>query len=360
MPVDGERVANTVTGSVRSSELGVTLAHDHVFCVQPLVTEYQHVPEGASGGVDDPTMVDAPVSLEHLWWIRQNWLSSRDNLVVTDPGVATEELVRFAGAGGGTIVDPSVDGVGRNPLALARVSRATGVNIVVGSGYYVDETHPEWLRAASPEAIAARIESDILNGIDDTDIRAGLIGEIGCTWPLTDSERRVLEASAIAQRSTGAALMIHPGRDRRSPFEIVAHLEASGALLSRVVIAHLDRTVQDVSGLVELAEMGPFIELDMFGLETSQYPYFWTGIDVLSDAQRIAIIESLLESGLRDRILISHDICTKHRLARYGGHGYDHILRNVVPWMRRRGVTEEELESILVRNPADAFALLAH
>ena len=351
------RFAITVTGPVPATELGVTMAHDHVFCSQPLVTEYRHRPVGSIGGIDDPEMVDAPVTLEHLGWIRQNWLSNRDNLIVDEVDVAIEELARFRTAGGTTVVDPSNDGVGRRPAEVAAVSRAAGVQIVLGTGFYVDETHPDWIKESAPDAIAAPMIQDIRVGIGETGIRSGLIGEIGCTWPLTTGERRVLEAASIAQRATGAALMIHPGRNRQSPFEVMKHLERSGADLSRVVLAHMDRTVQDVAGLVELAAMGAFIELDMFGLETSLYPYFWTGIDVFSDAQRIAVIEELVGAGLGDRILIAHDVCTKHRLSRYGGHGYDHIVRTVVPWMRRRGMSDGDVDMILIHNPANAFAL---
>lgn len=347
----------TVTGAIDATDLGLTMAHDHVFCMQPLVSEYRHVPEGAPRGVEDEYLAGAPVTLENLWWIRQNWLSNRDNLVVDDEDVAVEELLRFRNVGGRTIVDPSIEGVGRNPEALARVSRATGVNIVVGSGYYVEETHPTWIKDQPAELVAERIIEDIRHGIGDTGVRAGLIGEIGCTWPLAISERRVLDAAAIAQRETGAALMVHPGRNPYSPFEIIDHLERADADLSRVVLAHLDRTVQDLDTLRELAESGIFLEFDLFGMETSLYPYFWTGLDVLSDAQRLALVEGLLAAGLTDRLLVSHDICTKHRLARYGGHGYDHIIRNIVPWMRRRGVSDEEIDAILIANPARAFGM---
>jgi phosphotriesterase-related protein len=354
-----DRPVVTVGGEVSADELGITMAHDHIFCVQPLVSEYQHIPLGQPRGIEDSEMAGVPVALEHLWWIRQNWLSNRDNLIVDDEDVAVAELRRYSAVGGRTIIDPSIDGVGRNPTALARVSRASGVNIVVGSGYYVEETHPKWIRDQPAEVVAARIIDDVMSGIGDTGIRAGLIGEIGCTWPLSDAERHVLDAAAIAQRETGAALMVHPGRNSGSPFEILEHLSEAGADTRRVVLAHLDRTVQDVEMLKDLGETGAFLEFDLFGMETSMYPYFWTGIDVLSDAQRLALLEELLSHGLTEQLLVSHDICTKHRLAHYGGHGYDHILRNVVPWMRRRGVGDGEVDAILVRNPARAFALHA-
>jgi phosphotriesterase-related protein len=118
---------------------------------------------------------------------------------------------------------------------------------------------------------------------------------------------------------------------------------------------HLDRTVQDLPGLLEIARHGLYLEFDLFGLETSYYP--WSGVPQgLSDAQRLALVRGLIDAGFGDRVLLSHDICTKHRLARYGGHGYDHLLTNVRPWMRTRGFEESEIDRLFVANPAEMLA----
>ena len=97
------------------------------------------------------------MSLETRWWVRQQWTSVRDNLRLTDEATATAELGRFASVGGGAIADPTTDGFGRDPAALVRISRATGVHIVMGSGYYVHGSHPDWIEDA-PEA--AIVEAD--------------------------------------------------------------------------------------------------------------------------------------------------------------------------------------------------------
>ena len=348
----------TVRGPVPSGNMGITMAHDHVFCVQPLLSEYRSFPEPElRDDCEAETMREVAVSLENLWWIRQNWLSNRDNLVLDEEEVAVSELRRYRAAGGCSIIDPTVEGLGRNVEALVRVSEATDVNIVAGAGYYVEPTHPTWLRRKSSDEIAQRIIQDIQVGIDSTQIRAGFIGEIGCTWPMSKGEYAVLEASAAAQRATGAALMVHPGRNPRSPYAILDEIEDVGADPSRVILAHLDRTVQDIGGLKELGARGAYLEFDLFGMETSMYPFTWSSIDLPSDAQRLSMIEQLIEAGFLSQILISHDISTKHRLARYGGHGYDHIVRNIGPWMRRRDITEEEIGAILVGNPAHAFSI---
>jgi phosphotriesterase-related protein len=150
---------------------------------------------------------------------------------------------------------------------------------------------------------------------------------------------------------TGAALMVHPGRDARAPGEIGRILEQVKADPGRVAIAHLDRTVTDVPGLLELAATGVYLEFDCFGLESSFYP-FDPRMATLSDAQRLDLVRGVLDAGLGDRVVLAHDICTKHRLSAYGGHGYGHLLAEVVPWMHERGFTGAETTSMLVDNPA--------
>ena len=116
-------------------------------------------------------------------------------------------------------------------------------------------------------------------------------------------------------------------------------LSNAGADLSRVIMGHLDRTIFELNGLLDLASSGCYLEWDLFGNEGSYYPL--AEIDMPSDAQRLeagyGIIRHMAEAGYGDKIVIGQDICHKHRLVKYGGHGYGHILENIVPKMRRKG-----------------------
>ena len=197
--------------------------------------------------------------------------------------------------------------------------------------------------------IAAEIVRDITVGVDGTSVRAGIIGEIGCSWPWPENEQKVLRAAAVAQRQTGAPLMVHPGRHETAPFMIIDVLKKAGADLSHTVICHVERTFFDLSLNHKVAEAGCYLEYDLFGWETSYYPL--APIDMPNDGQRLGQIARLIADGLQDRILLSHDICHKFRLGRYGGHGYGHILRNVVPKMRQKGFREEHIRTLLVENP---------
>ena len=182
--------------------------------------------------------------------------------------------------------------------------------------------------------------------------KAGLIGEIGCSWPLEPAERHQLIAGARAQRVTGAAITIHPGRHPDAPAEIASILEASGASPDRCVIGHMDRTIFDRERLVALLERGFVLEWDFFGIETSQYWMEGADLDLPTDYMRLDLIHSLIGHGFGKHLTISHDICTRTRLSANGGHGYGHILKNIVPMMLRRGWRDKDIEQLLVLTPA--------
>ena len=101
-----------------------------------------------------------------------------------DEGIAVSELRRFVAAGGGkTVVDPTNIGLGRDPNALTRISRLTNTHIIMGSGFYMSKTHPDYVSSSSREMLTEQIVADINIGVGDTGIRAGIVGEVGCTFP---------------------------------------------------------------------------------------------------------------------------------------------------------------------------------
>ena len=143
--------------------------------------------------------------------MRQHFNANLDNLRLTDEQVAADEIQLFKHAGGSTVIDPTPKTLARDPLALARIARATGLNVVMGSGYYVAASHPPDMDGKSVDALADEMIADVTVGAGDTGVRAGLLGEIGTTYPLSENERKVLQAAVAAQRQTGAPLMVHPG-----------------------------------------------------------------------------------------------------------------------------------------------------
>ena len=244
-------VVQTVSGVIPSTDLEFTLPHEHL---QSDISNYFIEPDEPSA-----KRADEPVSLQNLHWIRYHHLSNRDNLLLDDEQLAIAEVEQFRDLGGGTIVEVTPINVGRNPEALLRISRATCVHIVMGTGFYIDQSQsPEMQRAETDDTIAQRLLGEITDGFGASGIRAGIIGEIGCSWPLTDAEKTVLRGAALAQQVTGAAVSIHPGHFGEAPLEIVEILTDAGADPHKIIIGHVELTIDhfDRAMRLRLAEIG--------------------------------------------------------------------------------------------------------
>ena len=340
----GERKGKvqTVRGLVDPTELGPTLMHEHVVVdfTPPLQRSEERV----------------EITLENRWQMDYEWIDAPGNRWLMDVEVAVREMERMVKDGGGSVVEVSTRPMVLNPSGLRQVSERTGVHVVRGCGRYIEEfMGPDDLERGVDD-LAAEFVGDIEGGtIKDADneaaVPAGIIGEIGCSWPWIEAEQRSVQAAVIAQQQTGAALSIHPGRDSQSPFEIVNFIKQAGADLSRTILDHIERRIFRIDDILRLADFGCVLEFDLFGYETSRFAK-GMDMDLSSDGIRLAVIRALIDAGHLDRVVIAHDICQRTRQAEYGGHGYGHIYRNVIPMMRRRQFTEREIDAILVANPA--------
>lgn len=291
-----------------------------------------------------------PVALETLWWIHQNPYSNGPNLKMYEEHPAViEELKFFKKYGGSTIVDNTTYGIQRDIKFLKYASEQTGVNIVAGAGYYVEGSRPDTVNL-TVEQMADAIKKEMTEGCDGTDIKCGVIGEIGCSWPFLESERKAVQAAAQVNVDIGCPVIIHPGRHEDAPVEIVRTYQEAGGKVDKLIMSHLDRTLHSREKYCEFASLGCYCELDLFGIETTHYQHN-ESVDMPGDAVRIKVIKDLIEDGYEDRITVSHDIHTKHRLMKYGGHGFSHILINIIPKMKARGISDECIEKMTQRNP---------
>jgi phosphotriesterase-related protein len=127
-----------------------------------------------------------------------------------------------------------------------------------------------------------------------------------------------------------------------------------GGDLRRTIMCHVERTIVDRGALLELAATGVYLEYDLFGLETSYYPYN-PAFDMPNDGERMRQILFLIERGHGEQILMSHDIAYKHCLTRWGGHGFHHLLVSVIPRLRQKGADDRTIQTLLVDNPRRAF-----
>lgn len=294
----------TVKGPIESEEMSITLPHEHLL--------FHHTP---------------------------------DDLVLSDPILAAEELMEFSKSGGKTVVELTNLGLRRDAVGLRYISDKTGVNIIMGCGYYKDQWHPPDMDEKTVGDIAEEMVNDITDGVGNTGIRAGIIGEIGIS-SLTANEKKSVIASAKAQLETGVAINLHfdIGTKEELRMHVLDILESEGVDLNRVITCHFRACMDEINYHERMAQRGTYIEYDLFGHEapsSSMPPY----------KQESATIKELIRRGFLERILISQDVCYKKCLIKNGGWGYAHILNNVVERFKGNGITDEEIRTIMVENP---------
>ncbi|XP_058428291.1 phosphotriesterase-related protein isoform X2 [Marmota monax] len=269
----------TVLGLVEPSKLGRTLTHEHL----TMTFDCSYCPPSPC----HEAISKETIMMRNLFWIQNNPYSHKENLQLNQETEAIkEELLYFKAKGGGALVENTTTGISRDVQMLKRLAEQTGVHIIAGAGFYVDATHSAETRAMSVEQLTDVLINEILHGADGTSIKCGVIGEIGCSWPLTESERKVLQATAHAQAQLGCPVTIHPGQNSSAPFQIIRVLQEAGADISKTVMGHLDRSILDKKELMEFAQLGCYLEYDLFGTEFLNYQ-FNPDIDMPDDNKRI-------------------------------------------------------------------------
>ncbi len=338
-----KKTVESVTKTLNENELGVVTTHEHVLL--DLTAFYQALPVD---GIEDPAT--QKVEMWNLGILSRDCYALKDNLLLDNEQVAIEELNCFKKAGGNTVVDASLDGIGRDPQALVRISKATGLNIIMGTGFYVGETHPKALDDMTDEEIGELMVKELTVGVDG--VKAGYIGEIGISEIFDDKERRVLRAAAHAQLKTGVAINVHINPWTTNGLEAVDILLSKGVSPNKICISHIDVENRE-DYIYALLKKGVYVEFDNFGKEyyikrevrNSGYGLF------VHDTDRVKLMKKMIDDGYLSQILLSCDVCLKNLLHKYGGWGYDHLLTNVVPMMEDEGITNEQIETMLKTNP---------
>ena len=343
----GSGLVMTVAGPIAVQQLGVTLMHEHILndcrCWWHKPTEPERM-----------QLATRPVEIGMLGELRMDPFVNLENCTLDNEPLAIAELRPVAALGGRSVVDPTCRGIGRNPQALVRIARATGLQIVMGAGYYLESSHPPELAKMSARDVADEIVREAHEGVDGSGIKIGLIGEIGVSGDFTPEEEKSLRGAAQAQSRTQLPLMVHLPAWFRHGHRVLDVVAEEGGDVAHTVLCHMGPSWEDVAYQTSLAESGAFLEYDMIGMD------FWyadQAVQCPSDEDNAKAIKGLIDRGHLARLLLSQDVFLKMMLTRYGGFGYAYIQRHFLPRLRRHGVGEAEIEALMVDNPRRVFFL---
>ncbi|MEV1169730.1 phosphotriesterase-related protein [Nonomuraea sp. NPDC049784] len=315
----------TVRGPV--ADLGATLMHEHVFGLSP----------------------------EILW----NWPDIPEAWdLETRAREAAGKLDALKAEGIDTIVDLTVVGLGRYVPAVRRVAELTDVNIVVATGLYTYDAVPPYFANrgpgslfGGPDRLSEFFVRDVEEGIGRTGVKAAMLKCASDHLGMTKGCERVFRAVAEAHLATGAPITTHSHSASKGGLEQQRLLGELGVDLTRVVIGHAGDST-DVAYLEELIANGSYLGMDRFGIET---------ISPFED--RVEIVAKMCERGHAGKMVLSHDsYCFNDRFdpdvvrQRHPNYHLLHISRDVVPELRKRGVTDDQLHQMLVDNPRRIFA----
>jgi phosphotriesterase-related protein len=352
--------AMTVTGPVPSSALGLTSMHEHVLCD---VSSYRILEADA---VADNSGLDLSFSLEHRGFlVEQGFFFSTANCRLDDAPDMTNELAEFKATGGETVLELSCPGLRTDVEGLRGIAVAAGVPIVASTGLYIEPSWPAELAAMDEPALEAFMVAEIEEGIGDTGIQAGHIGELGVT-DLGPRQASVLRAAARAAVRTGVAVTVHPGWDPTSDGRrILTLLTEEGLPPDRIVLAHGDAFFTEHTGRrlisephcreaqidyhTELLEAGANISIDCFGHNWNIAASDWV---MESETDRFTGLLALVEAGFAAQLLLGTDTCFKMLTRRGGGLGYRHLTETVIPRLRTMGLDDKDINTMTTLSPA--------
>lgn len=298
---------HTVLGELEPAALGRTLMHEHIFCDVYRVT-------------------------------------GQLNELLNDEKLAADELSLLRQAGGAALVDVTTPDLGRDPEALYRIAQKTQLHIIMGTGWYRQPFYPPEIDRLSTDELADLMISDLTQGVADTGIRAGIIGEIGVNLDYaTAQEERVLRAAARAQMATGAPLTTHASMYPVGLIQLEI-LRDEGVDLRRVIIGHCDTYLERDYHLAIL-EAGAYVQFDTVGRNHMN-----------PDARRVSALAELIRLGWTDQLLLSSDRCHRSDLCAFGGLGYSYVFTRFFDMLTAAGIDDDTLDAITIENPRRVLA----
>ncbi|GEA60588.1 phosphotriesterase-related protein [Vibrio comitans] len=254
-----------------------------------------------------------------------------------------EEMDGLIARGVFNIIEVTNSFMGRNPHFIEDISKRTGVNVMMSTGFYIEGFFPARLYKMSEHEIAKEMISEIIEGIDGSSIKAELIGEIGSSEGFfTETEKKVFKGAVRAQLETGRPISTHQSMSTMGR-EQIELLRSCGADLERVTVGHCDLK-ENIDHILWMLDQGCYVQFDTIG-KNSYYP----------DENRVATISELCKRGYSDQIMLSMDVTRRSHLKANGGLGFSYLIDNFVPMLEKSGVNKQQIQSMLKSNPARLF-----
>ncbi|GAB3517218.1 phosphotriesterase family protein [Photobacterium alginatilyticum] len=254
-----------------------------------------------------------------------------------------DEMRDLIHAGVYNIIEVTNSFMGRNPQFIENLIKDTGINVVLSTGYYIDGFFPPALYTQSAQTICKEMVREIVVGIDGSQLKASVIGEIGSSENrFTDTEQKVFKAAAMAHYETGRPISTHQSMSTMGRHQIEL-LKSYSVDMEKVTIGHCDLK-DNLDDILWLLDQGCFVQFDTIG-KNRYYP----------DAKRVAMLKALSEYGLLDQVMLSMDITRRSHLKQNGGLGFCYLVDTFIPMLRNNGISQKEIDAMLIHAPYSLF-----
>lgn len=292
----------TVLGDINKNELGKTMCHEHFI-----------------------------INLDK---VRHDGISMIETVDEVCP-----EIEMMMDLGVEAAIEVTTIDLDRDVLKLKEICEKTGLKMVCSTGYYLSQFHPEWLDKATVEEIAEVYIKDLQEGIDGTDIKAGIIAEIASSpKEFVGHEKKILQAAGLAASKVGCAVSTHTGRF--TAIETIETLLSYGMNPDKIILGHQD-LIDDSEYHLSLLKYGINIAFDTCGK-----------VNYMKDEIRAANMMKIIRAGYGDHIMVSDDVSRRTYFVSHGGVGYLAAYKTVLPLLKEYGATEEDIFKITTANPA--------
>ncbi|MFT9008231.1 MAG: hypothetical protein ABF489_08625 [Bifidobacterium sp.] len=341
----GAVAVQTVCGTVSSDALGFTLPHEHL------------LNDMASGNLQPdplhPDLLDRKVTPELAWILREHPYGCRDNCGLDSVDDAIDECSHFRGLGGGTVIEVTPQGQGRDRLSLRKISQESGVTIISGGGWYLEQFHPDETRVDDIDELVDMLYEDYVNPSDG--IASGVIGEIGISPRMTEREIKSLRAACRLQRRIHLPMYVHlPGWTKLARDVIRIALDEEEVPPRALCLCHMDPSGDDPEYQLELASSGAHLEFDMLGMP---YNYRYPGEGQSpSPAETTVAVKRLIDNGYAHSLLFSHDMFLKSMLRKNGGNGLSYVFE-FLERLAIAGIDPAIIHSVNTENVREFFEL---